>query len=780
MRGAGGWLWWQVPRMLAVRYWRRRVGRLLLTVAGASAGVLLLLAVLLVNDALERTYLGWARGTVGWSDIEVSSAAQGGLSEGWLQAVRQLPGVGAVAPAIETRSYVFKGEAEASVTVRGVDPVAEEEMRPFSLSAGRGLAPGDAGVVMLSYAAALSLNAGPGSDVGLITPFGLETLRVVGVYHPSGAGTGSPRAALLPLPQAQRLFAYQRDRITRIDVAVQGAAVAEVEDDLRTLLASVATVKQSGSAWADLAAASAGLRAMLLLTGLLGVLAAGLLIFVHVRMMVAERSDDLRLLQHLGVPGGRVRRWLVTEVGVLVVLGAVPAVAAAAPLARAVLANLPGRALPFAATAEAPRLGSSVVSAQAAALLVAAVLLTLAARYLLMTLLGRVAQWAASTAGLTPWLRVGGHLLTRRHGQAGTVAAVLAFTMAGIVGVHGAAEANRTALTRWLDRTVTWDAIVATGSVTSGVSVALPSGTVERLAAVPGVQSVSAERRTEVPSRSGPITMIALTGFGQELGNRFQVLQAADLTGSAMLLRLQEGRGVAVSAPLAARLDLSVGDVLPLATTAGESDFTVVAVVHDAGGTADAAYIGLDEYSSLWGDEGVDSVALRLYPGAEAGSVLDAVSVAHLGTPHQVPLRVTLADAYRRELLAAAADSFRAARFMALLAFVVALVALVNCNLAAAWQAEGQLREFRAMGVSGRALLKVLVVELLLVGTVATTLGMVLGTLLVGRLSSSAALPVGTSWVWPLEAYASVGGLVLVAAGLLALLLAARQRVSLR
>ena len=52
--------------LLTLGYWRRRPGRVALMLLGVAAGIALLGAVLLVNDALLRTYAGWARGVHGW------------------------------------------------------------------------------------------------------------------------------------------------------------------------------------------------------------------------------------------------------------------------------------------------------------------------------------------------------------------------------------------------------------------------------------------------------------------------------------------------------------------------------------------------------------------------------------------------------------------------------------------------------------------------------------------------------------------------------------------
>ena len=65
--------------LLTLGYWRRRPGRVALMLLGVAAGIALLGAVLLVNDALLRTYAGWARGVHGWADVEVRAVADRGF-----------------------------------------------------------------------------------------------------------------------------------------------------------------------------------------------------------------------------------------------------------------------------------------------------------------------------------------------------------------------------------------------------------------------------------------------------------------------------------------------------------------------------------------------------------------------------------------------------------------------------------------------------------------------------------------------------------------------------
>lgn len=763
----------RVPIRLALNYWRRHWLRALLMVLGLTVGLTLLAAVLLVNDSLSRTYSGFVRGVVGWAELEVSGSADAGLDGRWLQTVREAPGVGAAAPVLERRSYLFVDQVRLGVSVRGVEPAAEESLRPFSIVAGRQLEPGDTQVALLSYAAAVELDAGPGSDVSLLTPEGVEMLRVVGVYHPFGDAAASERVVQLWLPQAQALFTGGRNALTRIDVATDGSAVGVVAETLRNETGGAVNVGRAADAAGDLTAASRGLRMLLIGAGLLALLAAGVLISVYLRTVVAERSADLGLLQRLGVTRARVRTWLATEVAAVVLVASLPALLLAAPVATLVLRYVPSDLLPFAANVAAPRVGATVLPLTVIIGAVGAVVTLLAVRYLLLRLLSSVGGHLLRAHQGRALLRLAGHFLLKRLAPTATVAAMLVLTTAGLVGVHGATEANRRSLAAWLDGAVTWDLLVASGPPGTGSDVPLPHAAVAELAALPGVEAVSAQRQVAVSSRGQTVTMIALDGFGLDAGNRLSVVHSADLTGSAVWFSLHEGNGVALSVPLANRLAVGVGDRLPLTTLEGESEFTVVALVDDASSRAEAAYIALDNYAAMWGDSGVDSVLVRLSPGAEAVALAELVATLAPQRAAKVPLHVTLADSYRAGLLAAATDTYRAATLMVLLALLIALLALLASSLAAAWQAEPELRGLRAMGVPSARLATVLLANLLLTAGVGVLPGMLLGTLMSRPLSSSTVGAGQFAWNLPLGAYVSVLVLVVLTAAFAAALLVA-------
>lgn len=768
--------------LLAAGYWRRRFGRGGLMLAGITLGVALLGAVLLVNDALLRTYAGWAHGVFGWTEVEVRAVSESGMEERWVEEIAAVPGVAVAAPVLERRTYVFKDEAQVAVTVRGVEPDPESQVRPRSMVAGRALEPGDRDVTILSYAAALALDAAPGTDVELLTPEGVDVLRVVGVYRPADAGQATAeRAALTTLPQAQATFAAGRALVTRVDVAVaEAAGVDELRATLARLLGDEAHVRHGSHAATELARASSGLRTLLLLAGLLAVMASALLIATNVMAMVEERDADLELLHALGVARSRLRRWLAVEVGFLVAAGAGLGLPLAAPAARLLISYLPDAQLaPYAVQLAAPRLGATALLGGGGVALPAAALVTLLTVALFRPLLGRLGRGLNRRAGLPLWLRLAAAALERRRGSAAVTAAALLLTLAGVVGIFGVADSSRHSLAAWLDASVTWDLRVAAGPDAASDAARLPGSTVARVAALPGVAAVAAERRVTVASRGHGLTVIALDGRAASSGGgRLRVVQAADVSGSE--LPQLSGGGVALSVPLAARLALRVGDTLPLTTLSGESHYTVVALVDDSASRVEAAYLDLGSYAAAWGDTSVDSITVRLTPGAEAAAVARTVSASHGRAGAKVPLHVTLADGYRSELLAGVAAAYRGVRMVVSIAVAIALIGLLHGAMAAGWRLRRELSLLGVLGAPRGILTRAVTAQIALGAGLATGAGALLGTvssLALSRLMAGAAAPL--AWYWPVDAYLAVALLLATTGAVAAILVTPPPGVSL-
>ena len=334
-----------IAAFLSLRYWRRRRLRAGATLIGVALGVALMVSVGLINDSILRTYEGLSRTLAGRAHLELRALLPAGIDERWLDVVRSQKGVAAVAPVLEQRSFLLAGTRQVPVRLRGIDPAADDAVRPQQIVAGRGLRTGDMTAMVVAQSLALALDVRVGATVDLLTPAGLASFHVVGVSTGlDPLSSPQSRVALVGLGALQGAYLEGQARVSEIDVVAQDAAsVAGLERELESLLGGVAFVARPREEARDLAAVTDGLRFMLLLAGLMALVAAAYLIANNVAAAVDDRRRDLAVVRALGMGRAQVRAWLMGETLVLAtggsLLGAGAGVVAAWILAR----TLPGQ-----------------------------------------------------------------------------------------------------------------------------------------------------------------------------------------------------------------------------------------------------------------------------------------------------------------------------------------------------------------------------------------------------------------------------------------------------
>lgn len=765
------------------RFWQRRWGRSLPMLLGALFAVTVLVAVLLANGIIVGMHSAWARRVAGSAQLQVTPIGEPGLQQAWLPVIRARSGVAEAGAVVEQRSHLFLAQRTVSVTVRGVEPTVDERLRSRELVVGRLLSANDHDVTVLSESAAEELGVNLGSVVELLTPEGLLVLTVVGVYRQSGAGvTVRERVALMTVGSAQDAFLKGSRRLTRIDVAVAGEgssvdprAVAAVRADLSSLLAEAGRVRSASMAAAEQILASRGLRMLLLLAAGLTVIATAGLITTNGLSLLTERSADAATLQALGVSRRRLRAWLAAEAATLLVAVGLPGVLLGYLAAQALLSRLPATLLaPFGVALGGPHAASrwwivGLVLVTAAGLLL--VLLTsLLLRRLLTTLERRLLS-----AGKTPlWLRLSASAVGRRRLNASVSAATVLLTVAGLIGIEGALDSSRRSLTLWLDSSVTWDLLLGSGASGGTTRATLSRATLVDVQAHTAVREAAPQRQVTLASRGRSLPVIALEPRLASTQQRLEVVQALDPgqssgAGSA----LSSGSSVALSVPLARRLNVGVGDQLPFTTQNGERAYIVTALVADSATAVEAAYLDLSEYAAVWQDFAIDAITLRLHPGSDAGEVAAALAQGshHAGIDPRLFPETASADAHRTELLASLTETYRLVRAFALLAVLIALGALINAAVVASWQGQNEDATLRALGAPRHLVVTVQAAESAASAVLGVVAGSVVGTVLSWRIVGLMTGPVAPTRSLPVDAY-TLALLLVGGAALTALLLA--------
>jgi putative ABC transport system permease protein len=358
------------------------------------------------------------------------------------------------------------------------------------------------------------------------------------------------------------------------------------------------------------------------------------------------------------------------------------------------------------------------------------------------------------------WLRLAGDSLRQHRRRTGAVAASLMITLTILVGVFGMARSYRGSVAAWVDTMVGWDLMVSSGDPASRQAVSLSPALRYRLEEVPGVALASPERFASVRYGNRALPLYAYRFGEQPRLRRFASLSGA--SGAALAEALSGRRAVAISASLAPRLGLGVGDSLALTTPDGTLHYAIVAVVQDPGAASGSVYMDREVYVRDWSDRAVDGFALRLEPGSDPAEVARAITERFLG---RYPLDVVSAAAFKEDVLRTVRATFGLSQGLIGVALLVALFGLLNAAMIGAWQLRHQLGVLRALGAPAALLSRTLMAEAWLTSLLGAGSGLVLGTLLSVALlrgMEASGAPV-LAWRWPVTVYLAIAGLVALA-----------------
>jgi putative ABC transport system permease protein len=782
----------------------------MLTTLGVVLGVAVIMAVQITNlSTLEsiNTLFSEASGNADLVVISASSDSQG-FAEDVLRRITSVPGVEVAVPSLHLRVQLADeasssqldlslfGTVAGGLTVYGIDPALDPQAREYEMAAGRFLSPDlDAYDIVLVKNYAENNDIAVGNDVRIVTPAGVELLRVVGLLSKEGAGQLNNGAfGILPLGAAQRIFGRSGD-LDQVDILasteVAGAAgLDQLKAALQERLGADYTVMYPATQGRQVTQMLQGYQLGLSFVSVIAIFVGAFLIYNTFWMMVAERIREIGMLRTVGMTRRQVMRQVLTEAGILGIVGSVLGLGFGILLSRGLIRlmevllaqEVKQVRVPLQGLATSLLVGVGVTLAAASvpawqagrisplealrirgdpreswiirrgwvlgvALLAFSYLVLYQVQlpgdvswmghaFIFVLLLGgtllvpvAVGLWERAAR---PWVR----RLYGNEGQLGsrnTQRAKLRTTLtvaALLVGV--AMILSISAIMAAFTNDITaWMEDYIGGDLYIYSTVPMRADLAWRLQAVEGVEAATPTRYLDV-RRLKPdggderLTLTAVDPFSYE-----GVASFAFVTGQGdpdqLINRLAAGDALFVSTVLSEKYALEQGDSIRLATRRGAQDFEVAAVVVDFYNRGLVVQGSWKDLRRYFGLNDVSAFLLKLQPGYSPEEVRDRID--HLyGKRRHVSVESNQAlKARALNLLAQTSSLFDV---LALIAIVVASLGVVNTLTMNVMERTQEIGMLRSVGMTRRQVGKMILAEAGMMGLVGGSVGLVFGLFL--------------------------------------------------
>ncbi len=342
---------------LALRSLRARSSRTFLTTLGVVLGVAVILAIQITNQStLESITTLFSEASGKAHLVVISSNSDGqGFSEDVLRRITSVSGVDKAIPSLQLQALLADeaspaqmdinlfGAVGGGLIVYGIDPYLDSEAREYKIAAGEFLPPDlDAYDIVLVKEYADNNDIQVGNDIRLVTPTGIEFVRVVGLLSKEGAGQLNNGAfGVLPLGAAQEIFGRMGD-LDQVDILAAGEVLAA--DGLDLLKATLQ--ERLGDEYTVTYPATQGKRVTQMLGGyqmglsfvsVIAIFVGAFLIYNAFWMTVAERTREIGMLRTVGMTQRQVMVQILTEASIVGAVGSALGIGAGILLSRGLI-----------------------------------------------------------------------------------------------------------------------------------------------------------------------------------------------------------------------------------------------------------------------------------------------------------------------------------------------------------------------------------------------------------------------------------------------------------
>lgn len=326
-------------RLLTLRSIRARFMRFALSGFGIVLGVAGMLAINVTNQTALASIVELFQNTSGKSKLTVVSASTDssqGFSEQVLRTVDNVNGISAAVPIVKaqtmladesTSSQLALGMFGASIAggmqVYGIDPAMDVQIRAYKLVEGRFLIDNSLAreiVLVKDYADEKDLEVG--QWISLLTPNGVERIKIVGLIAKDGPGqTNNGAFGVMPLRAAQELY-NRIGYLDQIDILTTDAntgsnTLEAIKSTLQTRLGKDFTVTYPANQGKSMTQMLQNYQIGLNFMSGIALFVGAFLIYNAFAMTVVERTREFGMLRTIGMTRRQVTWQMLVEATIL-------------------------------------------------------------------------------------------------------------------------------------------------------------------------------------------------------------------------------------------------------------------------------------------------------------------------------------------------------------------------------------------------------------------------------------------------------------------------------
>jgi putative ABC transport system permease protein len=314
--------------------------------------------------------------------------------------------------------------------------------------------------------------------------------------------------------------------------------------------------------------------------------------------------------------------------------------------------------------------------------------------------------------------------LVKSLSRTSVAVAALMVAVSVTIGVSLMTGSFRFTVQTWLSQTLQGDLYISI----PGLTAAVPGGVLEpevrqAVLAYPAVADVAQLRAVTVDSPRGQVNLSAVDHPLSEP----RLFLASEGSPEAVWQAMQAG-AILVSEPFANRFRLPMrGGQVSLYTDRGLQTFPVAGVFYDYAATQGTLRMELETYRRYWDDPEITALAVFLQPGADVDLATRELQ-DRLAPVQRLFIRPN--QALRAEALAIFDRTFAITGAMQVLSTVVAFIGVLSTLFSLQLEKQRELGILRAVGLTGRQLWRLVLLQTGLMGTVAGLLAMPTGYIL--------------------------------------------------